>query len=88
MASVSQLGYIGIAVSDAKAWHGLVANILGMQVVPGDDNSTSYLRMDEYRHRLELCSNGSDNLEFVGWEVPDPATLQHLAQQLTVQAHR
>lgn len=59
-----------------------------MQVVPGDDNSTSYLRMDEYHHRLELCSNGSDDLEFVGWEVPDPATLQHLAQQLTVQAHR
>jgi len=59
-----------------------------MQVVPGDDNSTSYLRMDEYPHRLELCSNGSDDLEFVGWEVPDPATLQHLAQHFTVQAPR
>jgi 2,3-dihydroxybiphenyl 1,2-dioxygenase len=53
-----------------------------MQVVPGDEKSTSYLRMDEYHHRLELRSNGSDDLEFVGWEVPDAATLQRVAQQL------
>ena len=81
MASVSQLGYVGIGTSDVKAWHDLAINILGMQVVAGD-NTTSYLRMDEYHHRLELRSNGSDDLEFVGWEVPDSATLQRVAQQL------
>ena len=82
MAKVSQLGYVGIGTSDEKAWQDLATNILGMQVVPGDDTSTSYLRMDEYHHRLELLSKGSDDLEFVGWEVPDSATLQRVAQQL------
>jgi biphenyl-2,3-diol 1,2-dioxygenase len=82
MASVSQLGYLGIGISDAKAWQDLATTILGMQVIPGDDTSTSYLRMDEYHHRLELRANGSDDLEFVGWEVPDSATLQRVAQQL------
>lgn len=82
MASVSQLGYIGIGISDEKAWQDLATNILGMQVVPGDGTSTSYLRMDQYHHRLELCSTGSDDLDFVGWEVPDSATLQRVAQQL------
>jgi 2,3-dihydroxybiphenyl 1,2-dioxygenase len=82
MASVSQLGYLGIGTSNAKAWQDLATTILGLQVVPGDDTSTSYLRMDEYHHRLELRSTGSDDLEFVGWEVPDPATLQRVAQQL------
>jgi 2,3-dihydroxybiphenyl 1,2-dioxygenase len=82
MASVSQLGYVGIGTSDDKAWKDLATNILGMQVVPGDDKSTSSLRMDEYHHRLELRANGSDDVEFVGWEVPDPATLQRVAQQL------
>ena len=82
MASVSQLGYVGIGTGDEKAWHELATNILGMQVIRGDDRSTSYLRMDECHHRLELRSNGSDDLEFVGWEVPDPATLQRVAQQL------
>ncbi len=82
MASVSQLGYLGLGISNAKAWHDLAINILGMQVVPCDDKAVSYLRMDEYHHRVELRSNGSDDLEFVGWEVPDLVTLQRLVQQL------
>ncbi len=82
MASVSQLGYLGIGVSDAKAWQDLASTVLGLQVIPGDDNSRSYLRMDEYHHRVELRVNGRDDLEFVGWEVPDPATLQRVARQL------
>jgi 2,3-dihydroxybiphenyl 1,2-dioxygenase len=82
MVGVSQLGYLGIGTSDAKAWQDLATTILGLQVVPGDDKSAAYLRMDEYHHRLELRSNGSEDLEFVGWEVPDPATLQRLAKQL------
>ena len=82
MASVSQLGYLGIGISNAKAWQDLATSILGLQVVPGDDQPTSYLRMDEFHHRLELRSDGADDLEFVGWEVPDPATLQNVARQL------
>lgn len=82
MASVSHLGYIGIGISDTKAWHDLATTILGMQVLPGEDKSTSYLRMDEYHHRLELRLNGREDLEFVGWEVPDPATLQRVSEQL------
>jgi 2,3-dihydroxybiphenyl 1,2-dioxygenase len=82
MVSVSQLGYVGVGTANQKAWQDLATNILGMQVVPGDDSSTSYLRMDEYHHRLELRSTGSDDLEFVGWEVADSATLHRVAQQL------
>ena len=82
MANGFQLGYAGIGTSDKKAWLDIATNILGMQVVPGDEKSTSYLRMDEHHHRLELHSNGSDDLEFVGWEVPDSASLQRVAQRL------
>ena len=59
MVGVSQLGYLGIGTSDAKAWQDLATTILGLQVVPGDDKSAAYLRMDEYHHRLELRSNGT-----------------------------
>jgi 2,3-dihydroxybiphenyl 1,2-dioxygenase len=82
MASVSQLGYIGIGASDVKAWHNLATYVLGMQVIPGDEKSTSYLRMDEYHHRVELRPTGNDDLEFAGWEVPDQTTLHRVAQQL------
>ncbi len=82
MRSVSQLGYVGIGVSDAKAWQDLVTGVLGLQVVPGDDDSVFYLRMDEFHHRLEIRTDGADDLEFVGWEVPDAAALQDIARQL------
>jgi extradiol dioxygenase len=82
MAAVSQLGYVGIGISDAKAWQDLATCVLGLQVVPGEDESAFYLRMDEFHHRLELRSDGADDLEFVGWEVPDLATLQRVARQL------
>jgi len=82
MASVAQLGYVGVGTSDPKAWQDLATNILGMPVVAGDDKSTFYLRMDEYHHRVELRSGGRDDLEFVGWEVADRATLERVAQQL------
>ncbi len=82
MASVSQLGYVGIGTNNERAWQDLAANVLGMQVVPGDDKSAFYLRMDEYHHRIEVQANGNDDLEFLGWEVPDAATLERVAQQL------
>ena len=82
MASVCQLGYIGIGAGDVKAWQDLATHVLGMEVIPGDERSTSHLRMDEYHHRVELRPTGSDDLEFAGWEVPDQATLHRVAQQL------
>lgn len=82
MTGVSQLGYIGLGISDRKSWAELAVNVLGMEVIPGDDASTSYVRMDENHHRLELRMNGHDDVDFVGWEVPDSATLHRLAQQL------
>jgi extradiol dioxygenase len=82
MASVSQLGYLGVGTANATAWHELATTVLGMQVVPGDDKSTSYLRLDDFHHRLQLCAGTREDLEFAGWEVPDAQTLQRIAQQL------
>ena len=86
MASVSQLGYIGIGASDVKAWHDLATYVLGMQVIPGVEKSTSYLRMDEYHHRVELRPTGNDDLEFAGWEVPDQATLHRVRRSARTRA--
>ena len=35
MASISQLGYIGIGASNVKAWQDLATHVLGMEVIPG-----------------------------------------------------
>ena len=82
MSGVNQLGYLVLGVSDLAAWRGLASGVLGMELVPGDTRSTSYLRMDEHAHRIELRNDGTDDLQAIGWEVPDAATLHAVAQRL------
>lgn len=82
MAKVSELGYVGVGASDMAAWHKVATTVYGMQVVPGDSASTSYLRIDGHHHRVELNARGPDDLQFAGWEVADAAALDAIATQL------
>jgi 2,3-dihydroxybiphenyl 1,2-dioxygenase len=82
MAKISELGYLGVGVGDLAAWKRLATTVFGMQVVPGDTPDSSYLRIDQNHHRVELNSRGSDDLEFAGWEVEDADALHAIAQQL------
>ncbi len=82
MAQISELGYLGVGVSDLAAWKRVVTTVFGMQVVPGDTPDMSYLRIDQHQYRIELNSRGTDDLEFAGWEVKDAATLEAIATQL------
>src|SRR4029434_9854225 len=71
MSGVNQLGYLIIGISDLEGWRGLSSSVLGLELVPGDSRSTTYLRMDEHHHRIELRNGGSDDLEGIRWEVSD-----------------
>ena len=82
MASVSQLGYVGVGVSDSSGWKKLATQIYGMEVVSGDDARTCYLRIDDQPHRVEVQENGHDDLDFLGWQVPDSTAFHAVAQQL------
>jgi len=82
MAKISELGYLGIGVGDLAGWKHLATTVFGMQVVPGDSAGTTYLRIDQNHHRIELNSRGTDDLEFAGWEVEDAGALNAIAKQL------
>jgi 2,3-dihydroxybiphenyl 1,2-dioxygenase len=82
MAKVSELGYLGVGAGDLAAWRRVATNVFGMQIVPGDTAGTSYLRIDDHHHRIELNAGGAEDLQFVGWEVPDAAALDAMAKQL------
>ena len=56
--AVSQLGYLGIGVSNMDAWEAYATEVLGMEVSGRADDGTLYLRMDENHHRLALCPTG------------------------------
>jgi len=82
MANVTQLGYLGIGVSDIDAWETFATQALGLQVSEREDDGTLFLRMDEYRYRFALHPDGTDDVKYVGWEVADEHALSEVAKQL------
>lgn len=81
-ASVTQLGYIGVGVSDLDAWLEFAGDVLGLQENGRTETGSVFLRMDGYHHRFELIPGGSDDIVHHGWEVKDAAALEQMAAQL------
>lgn len=82
MASVTQLGYLGLNVSNLGDWESFATEILGLQIAGREADGTLYLRMDEYHHRFILNQGSADDVAFLGWEVADQRALMELAEQL------
>jgi len=59
MMSVTQLGYLGIGVSDLAAWEQFATQTLGLQANVRDEDGTLFLKMDEYHHRFALHANAN-----------------------------
>ena len=66
--AVSQLGYIGVGVSDTGAWERFAEQVLGMQVGERREDGIVYLRMDEYHHRVILHPSGEDDILYTGFQ--------------------
>ena len=80
---VTQLGSIGLEVSDLPAWERFATDTLGLELAGTDGDGTKFLRMDENHHRVALKPGGRDDLAYAGWEVPDEAALRNVAERLT-----
>ena len=82
MASVTQLGYLGLSVSDIGAWERFATQTLGTQISARGDDGTLFLRIDDYHHRFLVHPTGKDDLDYIGWEVTDEQALRAMTDQL------
>ena len=82
MAGVTQLGYLGINVSDLDAWEQFATDVLGLQVSGRDTDGSLFLKMDEYHHRFILHPGADDDLAYAGWQVTDEQALHGMAERL------
>ena len=81
---VTQLGYIGVNVSDPDAWLDLLTNVFGLEVRERKDkHSPLHFRVDDHHHRIALHPAKSDGLQYVGWEVATMDELRRLADHLS-----
>jgi 2,3-dihydroxybiphenyl 1,2-dioxygenase len=83
MLSVTQLGYLGLSVSNVDDWERFATGILGLQSNGREADGSLFLRMDEYHHRFIVHPTGKDDLAYIGWEVATEEALQAMAAQLT-----
>jgi 2,3-dihydroxybiphenyl 1,2-dioxygenase len=82
MAKVTELGYLGIGVSDGTAWKEYATQVVGMELLDEGEADRFYLRMDNWHHRIVVHTSGEDDLLYLGWRVAGPLELQEMEQQL------
>ena len=82
MAAVTQLGYVGLGVSNVEEWEHFATDILGLESNGVDEDGNLSLRMDEYSHRFIVQPTGKDDVEFVGCQVTDEPALREMVEQL------
>src|SRR2546428_639075 len=62
MAKVTELGYLGIGVSDAAAWKEYATQVVGMELLDEGEADRFYLRMDNWHHRIVVHTSGEDDV--------------------------
>lgn len=82
MASVTQLGYLGLSVRDINQWERFATQTLGLQANGYDSDGSLFLRMDEYHHRFTVHPSGRDDIAYVGWQVTNGQEMDEVADQL------
>ena len=79
---LSELGYMGLEVSDLSRWQLFANDVLGLSATPGPLPKTCWLRMDEYRYRFILREGPADDCIFVGWKTANPAAVEAFGKHL------
>jgi len=80
--SISNLAYLGLAVSDLRAWRRVVVDVFGMQPAgPGPEAAERY-RLDDRAWRFALYPSPRDDIAYVGFEVASAEVLADLAAKL------
>jgi len=79
---VTELGYLGLGVSDLEAWKTFARDILALEVVDENEGDRCYLRMDYWHHRMVLHRERSDDLAYLGFRVAGPDEFLAMQKQL------
>jgi 2,3-dihydroxybiphenyl 1,2-dioxygenase len=87
MAKVTELGYIGINVSDAAAWKTFATEVVGLELLDEGEADRFYLRMDNWHHRFVVHVGTEDDIAYLGWRVADADALAEICTALDAEGH-
>jgi len=82
MVGVTELGYIGIGVSDVAAWKTYATEVVGMELLDEGLEDRFFLRLDNNHHRIAVHNSGEDDILYLGWRVAGRADFQAMKEKL------
>lgn len=82
MAVVTELGYLGLGVSNMDAWREYASKVLALEVFDEGEKDRFYMRMDYQHHRYIVHNSGTDDLDYLGWRVAGPEEFDEMKRQL------
>ncbi len=80
--AVTQLGYIGLNVTDIAAWETLAREVLGFQVRRRATGEPLYFRVDERHHRFALVESASESIAYFGWETRHAKDFEEMVRRV------
>ena len=83
MNTITELGYLGLEVSNLPQWERFAQDVLGLSVSTGPTANSRWLQMDEQRCRVILIEGPADDHAFAGWRVRDAAAVEAFSRRLT-----
>ncbi|AIT80489.1 VOC family protein [Novosphingobium pentaromativorans] len=83
MVQITELGYLGLTISDADAWKVFATQIIGLEWLDEGEGDRIHLRMDNWHHRITLHIGEGDDLAYLGLRVAGGAELAEMAEQLS-----
>jgi 2,3-dihydroxybiphenyl 1,2-dioxygenase len=81
-ASISNLGYVVLGVSDLAKWEHFAVDIVGAAIGQRDGERSIGLRMDEYEQRVQLVKSRDDDLVAAGWDLTSETQLEQFVRDL------
>ncbi|GGN40322.1 2,3-dihydroxybiphenyl 1,2-dioxygenase [Streptomyces fuscichromogenes] len=80
-ARVTAAGYLGFTAPDLDAWRRYASEVLGAQISPSSTDEMLRVRIDDRDWRFSVHP-GQGGLSYMGWEVPNAAVLDAVADNL------
>lgn len=82
MVQVTELGYIGIEVSNPDEWKTFATEVMGLEMADDGEPDRCYLRMDYWHHRIVMHRGSRDDLAYLGLRVAGGEEFREMQRQL------
>jgi 2,3-dihydroxybiphenyl 1,2-dioxygenase len=85
MATIHDIMQVGVGVPDLERFENFARDMLGFPFTKSPDGKVTYLRPDQYQHRIAARATSEPTLRYVGFDVGSPQALAEWKTKLTAE---